>query len=265
MVKLENQIPLFVLIRILEIGFKYKEIAVSALVQLLAAYKQFRGFPSLNLKLRLRDHIQNGASHLLDLSRRLIKDFLTDSSSASVRNGSAKCDFAASARINTAKCTSSCCNAHFVAPSSSPSDHDFTPSAEKLNKAGVKFEGRWLQIVSRNCTIISTYMHLMDDLIDTSEDVGLLKKGKIIKSLVGSDEEVVGMVNDLCKGVTVFLDHQYKEVGDEVRNHYNSQLKLWISEFTEEYWSKPWYVVSLVAATLLLGMTAVQTIFTVKG
>ncbi|GLJ34812.1 hypothetical protein SUGI_0701070 [Cryptomeria japonica] len=232
-IKLENQIPLFVLRKILELHHKNEDDAVSEFVELLLHLQEFTGFPfslsssddkmkkeTIDPKIRssLQKHIKE-ASHLLDFSRRVIKDILTDSTSPRTATDNLK------------------------SPSSNSSDGESTPSARKLHEAGiifkpgtageVKFEGRHFrsstfcipeitidddtEIFLRNLialeecqgsrmspepTIISNYIHLMDDLIDTSEDVGVLKKGKVIKSLVGSDEEIATTINDLCKGIT---------------------------------------------------------------
>eukprot|EP01018_Ginkgo_biloba_P023051 Gb_24807 [translate_table: standard] len=59
------------------------------------------------------------------------------------------------------------------------------------------FEGRQAVPDKR----ISRYMMLMGDLIDSAQDVALLRKERIIDSGLQSDQEVADFFNDICRGV----------------------------------------------------------------
>ncbi|GLJ27894.1 hypothetical protein SUGI_0547580 [Cryptomeria japonica] len=83
--KLENQIPLFVIIHLLQLELKTHEKAVSKLATILSHFQEFKGFPfSLEvwehqIPWKIEEQIRKGASHLFDLCRMLISDFLTHS------------------------------------------------------------------------------------------------------------------------------------------------------------------------------------------
>ncbi|GLJ34462.1 hypothetical protein SUGI_0693040 [Cryptomeria japonica] len=77
--KLENQIPLFVLITILCcLEFGTDEGAVEQLTKLLEGRLLFGGYPfNVDFSVNLKEHILKQPYHLLDLYRMVIKDILT--------------------------------------------------------------------------------------------------------------------------------------------------------------------------------------------
>ncbi|GLJ34776.1 hypothetical protein SUGI_0699940 [Cryptomeria japonica] len=113
-------------------------------------------------------------------------------------------------------------------------------------------------------TVISHFVALLDDLIDSEKDVSVLRKSLVIRSYLGSDERIASMFNRLCDDITFDSIENFELVMKEARDHYSSQWKVWMSQFRQEHCSKPWYILSIVAAILILGMTAVQTVFSVK-
>ncbi|GLJ34482.1 hypothetical protein SUGI_0693530 [Cryptomeria japonica] len=82
--KLENQIPLFVLIALLQLEFGTRTLAIAQLAALLSTYKVFCGFPfssSLpgNTELGLKKYIEKDPCHLPALYRMMNKNLLSDS------------------------------------------------------------------------------------------------------------------------------------------------------------------------------------------
>eukprot|EP01018_Ginkgo_biloba_P022216 Gb_12420 [translate_table: standard] len=110
--------------------------------------------------------------------------------------------------------------------------------------------------------ILSSYAWLMDQLIDSEKDVSLLKKARIVENFLGSDQEVANMLNSLCKGIAVETT-KYDETKSEIMEHYSNEYKVMVAEFVNQYFFKPWQAVSLMAAGLLLLMTFLQTFFTI--
>ncbi|GLJ34475.1 hypothetical protein SUGI_0693420 [Cryptomeria japonica] len=89
--KVENQIPLFILLALLELEFKSREDATTKLAELLSVYNVFNGFPfsvsrpdSPNTS-ELKRHIEKERPprHLLDLSRLVVNDLLISTSAES--------------------------------------------------------------------------------------------------------------------------------------------------------------------------------------
>ncbi|GLJ34542.1 hypothetical protein SUGI_0694740 [Cryptomeria japonica] len=184
----------------------------------------------------------------------------------------------------------------------SPPDCTPIPKAELLHKAGIKFKTGQLRFAKRrfgngtlylpqiliednteirlrnlmayeDCqswswpsedTVISHFVALFDDLIDSDKDVSVLIKAQVIQKYVGSDEEIARMFNRLCHQIGIDSIEKIEVVMKEVTDHYQSKWKVWMSQFKEEHCSKPWKFLSLVAAILILGMAIVQTVFSVK-
>ncbi|KMZ56497.1 hypothetical protein ZOSMA_94G00210 [Zostera marina] len=49
----------------------------------------------------------------------------------------------------------------------------------------------------------------MDDLIDTTDDVALLTKNKILDNNLGSADEMAKLFNEMCIGLDDDLNHHY--------------------------------------------------------
>eukprot|EP01018_Ginkgo_biloba_P023175 Gb_36108 [translate_table: standard] len=128
------------------------------------------------------------------------------------------------------------------------------------------------EVVIRNLTafemcetsrhIILDYAALMDNLIESHRDVALLRRAGIIEHFMGSDKEVADLINGLCKGFT-FSSDAFHEVRSHVYQQYRSEWKVMIAQFAEEHCSRPWRTLSLLAAILLLAMAAVQTFYSI--
>ncbi|XP_057871891.1 UPF0481 protein At3g47200 [Cryptomeria japonica] len=300
--KLQNQVPLFILIKLLQLEF---DDAKRELARILSNSNPFKGFP-FNSKQESDDSIKSkldeeNPCHLLDLYRMVIRDRLIP------RSESSRSESSTAYRCGYQQLPSS----NVGAEKGKIERH--IPCAEKLENAGIeiksdniKFEKSKFGIsklflpqitvkystetLLRNlvayeecqrCSsnpkkpVISCYVNLLDKLIDSEKDVALLQDSKIIKSFVGSDEVIVGMFNKLAIGMTVEPPdgdtienfesiHQLDEVMADARKHCKNKWNRLMSEFHQTYFSKPWYIVSLLAATALLAMTLIQTVYAVK-
>ncbi|GLJ47692.1 hypothetical protein SUGI_1007180 [Cryptomeria japonica] len=308
--KMENQIPLCILKRILQLELEDPVAVPTFLAQRLNDYmgSHFQGYPFTNKNNQelIAKLIQGGAIHLLDLSRRVIENFLSNSGSGCESATPVKCcDCNVYCTTNGVACFRRSWDdrirwvlGHSVV------DGSMIPSAEKLQGAGIKlkpsnrgkfhFKRRFFQsstlylpqitvdddteIFLRNlvaleeCQIqeispikrlISGNVYLMDSLIDSREDVGLFRKANIIRNFLGSDKQVAKMFNALGVGITEV--GEFQEVLKDVNEHYNSKVKVWMSEFRKEHCSSPWYIISLVAAVILVVLTLLQTIYTMES
>ncbi|KAK3443819.1 UPF0481 protein At3g47200 [Eucalyptus grandis] len=172
-------------------------------------------------------------------------------------------------------------------------------SAKELNQAGVKFKPRKthsiLDVKFRNgvleiplltiddfwsslflnfvafeqCYCLSskhftTYANLMGCLIKTPADAGFLGYHKIIENYIGTDEEVALFFNNVRKDVAFdvkrsYLSKVFEEVNESCRNYWHVQ---W-AEFMHTYFNTPWSFMSAAAALLLLLLTMTQTSYAV--
>ncbi|GLJ47688.1 hypothetical protein SUGI_1007120 [Cryptomeria japonica] len=326
--KLENQIPFFILQMIVDLEIRdpgaVPAFLAKRLDSLIGGF--FQGYPfsleenrhektvcngvneNENVIAKL---INGGVSHLLDLSRRVIENLLSNSASGCESDIPPKsCSCNVQCGVSTCIATPNGVACFRGAPTfgclrrSSRVDGSMIPSAEKLQRAGIKLklstEGKFdfkrncfrrgtlylpqiivdddTEIFLRNLVafeecqrkensaikrVISRNMYIMDNLIDSKEDVGLFRRANIVKNYLGTEEEVARIFNDLCVGITYKGD--FENILRNVNEHYNSQLTVWISDFRKEHCSRPWYVISLVAAVILLVLTLLQTIYTMRS
>ena len=111
---------------------------------------------------------------------------------------------------------------------------------------------------------VCCYIKFMDHLIDSAEDVDLLAQNGIILNWLGDDAAVSKMINELCETITdtyTFYDDICREMNDHYENRWNHRkatLKL-------VYFPNVWRGTATVAAAILLILTLIQTITSVKS
>ncbi|XP_057814796.2 putative UPF0481 protein At3g02645 [Cryptomeria japonica] len=114
---------------------------------------------------------------------------------------------------------------------------------------------------------VTQYVELMDCLIDTPEDVALLRKSHVIErqSMMITDEYVAKMLDGMAKPLFFagFLEHaQELKAGIRetlIKNYYRSKIRNTWAEFHGEHLSRPWKALALLTAILVVGLTALQT------
>ncbi|XP_062083169.1 UPF0481 protein At3g47200-like [Humulus lupulus] len=171
------------------------------------------------------------------------------------------------------------------------------PTATKLHQAGVKFEvskGKKLldiqfsngvlqipklrivdsateakirnliafeQCHDRVNRCVSHYVVLMGSLVDKSEDVELLVKFEIIENRIGDNNRVVTLMNKLGDGVQ--WDHKkfmFAEIFSQLIEHYKNPWNNHKANLKQNYFNSPWKTLSVIAASLLLILTFIQTV-----
>ncbi|KAI3912081.1 hypothetical protein MKW92_002877 [Papaver armeniacum] len=174
----------------------------------------------------------------------------------------------------------------------------FIPSVTELKRAGVKFvksstNGSFLDIkfrdgvmeippiiiqdqtdtllrnliASEQCcdghvTYMTSYAFFMDSLINTGEDVGVLRKEGIMTNYLGDDEDVAALFNKLCCEVTL-ANFYYSELCDQVNTYYKTRWHVWRATLKRDYFHSPWAIVSFVGALILLFLTLTSTLFAI--
>ncbi|XVE52814.1 hypothetical protein DITRI_Ditri02bG0154400 [Diplodiscus trichospermus] len=111
--------------------------------------------------------------------------------------------------------------------------------------------------------LISDYVTLMDYLINTSEDAGLLVEKRIINNWLGSNEKVASLFNRLCTYIAKgFINQRFNRLIQELNAYYVKPWHGWKATFRRQYCSTPWKPASTTAAVILPVLTLVQTILT---
>ncbi|XAR70500.1 hypothetical protein NMG60_11027369 [Bertholletia excelsa] len=123
---------------------------------------------------------------------------------------------------------------------------------------------------------ISDYIVFMDHLIDTADDVQVLKDNSIIvvnETGLNGNEEVANLFNNLFKETVVdesdfyFADisNSLNEYSRDCLHRTKAKIFKWRVMLEHTYFNSPWSFISLVAAVVLLILTVVQTACSVIG
>ncbi|CAI9779522.1 unnamed protein product [Fraxinus pennsylvanica] len=107
--------------------------------------------------------------------------------------------------------------------------------------------------------LITSYICLMDSLIDTADDVKELRQKRIISNKLGSDEQLAqlfnGIANDLVPDPLAYFD-----VKSKIDTHCKQKRHIWMAEWIHKYFSSPWTLLAFLGAILALALTMAQTV-----
>nr|TKR63932.1 hypothetical protein D5086_0000320630 [Populus alba] len=109
---------------------------------------------------------------------------------------------------------------------------------------------------------VTSYVCFMDSLIDKPEDVNELRTKGVLFSTLGNDKQVAELFNQISDYL-VPNPYAYVEVKSAIERHYRNGFKRWVAEQVDTYFSSPWSFITLVAASLTVALTAIQSYFTI--
>eukprot|EP01018_Ginkgo_biloba_P007724 Gb_41229 [translate_table: standard] len=280
-VKLENQIPLFLLKALHPLIDDHCHTSFEEFV----AEKCFLLSPFLHKWRHGLGERLPSKSHLLDCIRNVVVEGYSTSASAPTVE-------------------ETCHHHHHSFPPRRVSDYPFTgkflPPAVELMKAGIKFREtyngiRGIRFDKRKCTLylpkvkgdlltettmrnlmafelcfgsafmekaVISYAHLMNNLVESDKDVAVLRESEILCNERGRDKKVAQMWNSLCDSTSrPYFEPIDKAVDGVNRLYYNRKWKIRCTELKESYCSRPnWAIVSAVVGALSLLMSGVQVL-----
>ena len=111
---------------------------------------------------------------------------------------------------------------------------------------------------------VCSYIKFMDHLIDSAEDVGLLVRKGIILHGLGDDAAVSNMINKLCETITGTYTF-YDDICGKMNAHYKNRWNHRKATLKLVYFPNVWRGTATVAAAILLILTLIQTITSVKS
>jgi hypothetical protein len=108
---------------------------------------------------------------------------------------------------------------------------------------------------------VSDYVRILDFLIDTSKDVDLLVRKRILDNTLSDSNAVTTMVNNLNKGTFYFnTNSDYYRLCKELKKFYKKPWQSRKATLRRDYCSNLWRTIATIAAIILLGLTLTQTI-----
>ncbi|CAK9158342.1 unnamed protein product, partial [Ilex paraguariensis] len=113
-------------------------------------------------------------------------------------------------------------------------------------------------------TYITDYAIFMDCLLNSPKDVKILRHSKIIDNWLGDDEVVSTMFNRIGNHVGFNPDSFcYKDVLKKVEEYCEVPCHGWMAYLRYNYCNNPWSILSVIAASMLLILTVIQTVSSV--
>ncbi|XP_042519751.1 UPF0481 protein At3g47200-like [Macadamia integrifolia] len=109
---------------------------------------------------------------------------------------------------------------------------------------------------------ITSYVVLLDCLLNSSKDVHLLGEKGIVENWLATEEDASLFFSRLWKGATL---HKFYYVGicQKVNAYYRTSWHKWRATLKRDYFNNPWTIISLIGAIVLLILTCLQTIFSI--
>nr|XP_048322756.1 uncharacterized protein LOC125420253 [Ziziphus jujuba var. spinosa] len=120
------------------------------------------------------------------------------------------------------------------------------------------------QFVYPKAPRICSYIFLLDQLIDTVEDVDLLVDKRIVENWLGSNRAVVNLVNKLNDQI-VIPRFFYADICDKLNNYHKERLNVARSTLNRVYFKDIWTGSSTVVGLVLVVFSFFSTYSTIKN
>ncbi|KAH7431329.1 hypothetical protein KP509_08G043000 [Ceratopteris richardii] len=121
------------------------------------------------------------------------------------------------------------------------------------------------ELTSKEGCELCGYAVIMDSLIDTADDLAILEKVSVLENHLGSDERLLRMWNEMCINISESSFEKWEVMTEAILKHYKSHWRVMYNEFYSKFFSRPWLLLSTIAAALLLAMSALQTAYSVAA
>ena len=118
------------------------------------------------------------------------------------------------------------------------------------------------ELFVQGSTYVIDYVSLMDNLVNTANDVKLLRLSGVIQNMLGDDEAVAEMLNKLLDSVTLSGDTSwYEGIFADVNQHCSRPYYILMAIVKHEIISRnPWKTIGYVTGVLTGVVTIIQFI-----
>lgn len=112
---------------------------------------------------------------------------------------------------------------------------------------------------------VTAYVFFMDTIIRSADDVALLRSRGIIQNFIGSNKDVVNLFRSISKDAVLGPDSAMDAVLLQVNARCQKPWNMWRANIKRNYFRSPTSFINFVAATTVLVMTVVQTIYAIAS
>ncbi|CAO2168170.1 unnamed protein product [Urochloa humidicola] len=114
-------------------------------------------------------------------------------------------------------------------------------------------------VAVRGPLVLARYTELMNGIIDTAKDVKILRQSGIVVNHLKSDKEAADMWNGMCRATRLSKVPRLDTTIREVNAHRSRRAAARAQKLLKKYVFRSWRILTLLAAVVLLLMTALQT------
>lgn len=111
--------------------------------------------------------------------------------------------------------------------------------------------------------VFTRYTELMNGIIDTEEDVRLLREKGIVLNRLKSDSEAANLWNGMSKSLRLTKVSLIDQVIEDVNKYYNGRWKVKLGKYMKIYVFSSWQFLTLLATVLLLFLMTLQAVCSV--
>ncbi|KAB2619124.1 hypothetical protein D8674_014993 [Pyrus ussuriensis x Pyrus communis] len=120
------------------------------------------------------------------------------------------------------------------------------------------------QCHTKEANYLTNYVFLMKRLAKTPKDVELLVENGIIENWLGDTKKISTLLHDLGTRVIV-SNHYYATLCEDLNNYCRTPRHKWMANLRQNYFNSPWSIISVAAAVILLILTFIQTVCSIKS
>ncbi|KAL5766648.1 hypothetical protein ACOSP7_017265 [Xanthoceras sorbifolium] len=121
------------------------------------------------------------------------------------------------------------------------------------------------EILHCETNYVNDYITMMNYLVNTSKDVDLLIKSGVLENWLWSSEAVSSIFHNHVKGGRVKpREFYYSGLVEDINIYCKFPWHKWKANLKQNYFSTPWASISVIAAIILLILTVLQTVYTIK-
>ncbi|KAL6606744.1 hypothetical protein ACP70R_042397 [Stipagrostis hirtigluma subsp. patula] len=106
--------------------------------------------------------------------------------------------------------------------------------------------------------VLSRYTELMTGIIDTDEDVAVLRQRGVVLNRMKSDGEAAKLWNGMTRSVRLTKVAFVDRAVEEVNRYYNGRWRVKTKRFMRKYIFSSWQVLTFLAAIMMLLLTTLQ-------
>lgn len=106
---------------------------------------------------------------------------------------------------------------------------------------------------------VTSYIKLMDFLVDKEQDVKELRASRMLWNRLSSDADVTTLFNNIGSRCLEPPLDVYSNIKMQIQTHCDGKCATWMTQVYQKHFSSPFTALALLATVIILTLTAIQT------